>query len=365
MAQIRVFLCTYRRPHLLRRALASLLAQTFTDWVCELHNDAPGDDTPRAVLIEVAGNDPRISYHAHDRNWGAVATFNHAYAGAPEPFFSILEDDNWWQPTLLARLHAALLTHPEAELAWANLRFWREEADGHWTDLHRTLWPEVAIPVVPIATPQLIQFDGPLHSNGAMLARSSSTQSGRLITPLGIPFSAMENMRERSFRPPLLLIPEPLANFALTIATSRHADLSGWIRTQTLMAAEFIRQIDLSPSDVARLWQSRRDARPRATGLLFLAGLLAAQPRFLVHATFRDCLLFVASQLKRPRVAYAALHAPRTQPELARAWADATRRLAAFPTATASDCVPSLQLARTEDLILACDLLSHPPDRPS
>ena len=50
MASLRIFLLTYRRPALLRRALASLLAQTFTDWTCELHNDAPDDDAPRAIL---------------------------------------------------------------------------------------------------------------------------------------------------------------------------------------------------------------------------------------------------------------------------------------------------------------------------
>ena len=53
MPHIRVFLCTYRRPALLRRALASLLSQTYTDWTCELHNDAPDDERPRALLAEL------------------------------------------------------------------------------------------------------------------------------------------------------------------------------------------------------------------------------------------------------------------------------------------------------------------------
>src|ERR1700739_258820 len=40
-AQVRVFVPTYRRPKLLPRALDSLLAQTFTEWECEVHNDDP------------------------------------------------------------------------------------------------------------------------------------------------------------------------------------------------------------------------------------------------------------------------------------------------------------------------------------
>ena len=47
MTAIRVYLLTCRRPELLRRALRSLVAQTFTDWVCEVHNDAPDDGGER------------------------------------------------------------------------------------------------------------------------------------------------------------------------------------------------------------------------------------------------------------------------------------------------------------------------------
>jgi len=67
MATIRVFVPTHRRARMLERALASLRAQTFRDWVCEVHNDAPDDDAPhghlqshlpghpRAVLLDAGG----------------------------------------------------------------------------------------------------------------------------------------------------------------------------------------------------------------------------------------------------------------------------------------------------------------------
>ena len=69
MAAIRVFLLTHRRRELLRRALDSLLAQTFTDWVCELHNDAPDDDFPRRLVAEIG--DPRVSLHHHKHRLGS------------------------------------------------------------------------------------------------------------------------------------------------------------------------------------------------------------------------------------------------------------------------------------------------------
>lgn len=349
MPVVRVFLLTCRRPALLRRALASLRAQTLSDWVCELHNDAPEDDTPRRILEELG--DPRITLHHHERNWGPVAVFNHACAGCPEPFFSILEDDNWWEPALLARLLDLLQTRPAAELAWSNLRFWREEEDGSWTDLRRTLWPVSAAPVAEIATPQLIQFDGPLHSNGAMLARSAAAAAGRLQVPAAIPFSAMENLRERAFRGPLLLVPEPLANFAITRSTARGHDLGRWLGQQALMGAGFLRHAAPPPEAVARLWRSRRAAVPRATGGLLLAGLLARDRRFLSHAKPGDWLGLAAGFLRRPRATLAALRARRLQPALAAAFDHASRAFAA-PAPATPGAIPAFALADPSDILL-------------
>ena len=68
MARVRIYLPTYRRPALLPRALASLRAQTFTDWVCELHNDDPEDPAPGQLLAGLG--DPRITLVTHKRNLG-------------------------------------------------------------------------------------------------------------------------------------------------------------------------------------------------------------------------------------------------------------------------------------------------------
>jgi glycosyltransferase involved in cell wall biosynthesis len=43
---VREFVPTYRRYALLQRAIESLLAQTFSDWKCEIHNDDLNDTFP-------------------------------------------------------------------------------------------------------------------------------------------------------------------------------------------------------------------------------------------------------------------------------------------------------------------------------
>lgn len=355
MAVIRVYLLACRRPAMLRRAVASLRAQTFADWVCELHNDAPEDDFPRRLVAELA--DPRIRLHHHEKNWGALAAFNHACAGAAEPFFSLLEDDNWWEPALLARLLAALETHPDASVAWANLRFWREKPDGSWIDEKRTLWPVVDAPVVPICQPQLIQFDGPLHSNGAMLVRSSAATGGRLVVPANTPFGMIENVRECFFRGPLLLVPAPLANFALTLGTARDGRLGRWAGQQALLGAAFLRRLKPPDDALDRLWRSRRAARPRATSGLILAGLVARDRRFLFRATPRDWIAFVAGFVRRPAVSLAALRAASLQPALPRLFAEAMDELAADSPPPSAGRIPAFALASPADLSAAWALV--------
>lgn len=305
MATLRVYLATYRRPKLLARAVASLRAQTFTDWTCELHNDAPDDPAPAALVRALA--DPRIVLHQHERNLGPMATFNLAHAGAPEPFFSLLEDDNWWEPVFLERMLAVLAARPGAEIAWANMRCWQEMPDGGWHDTGNTIWPVIDRPEVSMAWPQLLQFDGPLYSNGAMLARTGTAT--RVQVPLPVPFSHVENLRERAFPYPLVLVPGVLANFSLTLETSRPRGVAHWARVQAMMGAAFLRHVALSPDEQSRLWQARRAAHPPATAGLFFAGLLQPTPGWWRHATPRDWWRFLRGCARRPGAALAALRA--------------------------------------------------------
>ena len=322
MATLRVYLATYRRPQLLARAVASLRAQTFTDWTCELHNDAPDDPAPGTLVRELA--DPRIVLHQHERNLGPMATFNLAHAGAPEPFFSLLEDDNWWEPAFLERMLGVLAARPEAQIAWANMRCWQETAGGGWQDTGQTIWPVIAPPHVSIAWPQLLQFDGPLYSNGAMVAR---TGAGTLVqVPLSVPFSHVENLRERAFPYPLVLVPEVLANFSLTLETARPRSLAHWARVQAMMGAAFLRHVALSPGEQSRLWQARRSAQPPATAGLFFSGFLQPTPGWWRHATPGDWWRFLRGCVRRPGAAFAALRALKSDPAL---WREIDRATAA------------------------------------
>jgi len=90
---VEVRLPTYRRPELLRRALSSLQAQTWSNWVCHVNDDSPDDESQNLC----AGlGDSRIQYHRNNpRRYAAEnidAGFERATGDASYAF--VLEDDN-------------------------------------------------------------------------------------------------------------------------------------------------------------------------------------------------------------------------------------------------------------------------------
>jgi hypothetical protein len=299
VARVRVFLPTFRRRELLPRAVQSLREQTMPDWICELHNDDPGDPFP-AELVRRLG-DPRILLRTHERNLGAGTTFNLFFHPTPEPFSSLLEDDNWWDPDFLRTMLAAAEAHPEATILWANMRVWQQEADGGWRDTGRLLHPyrEGDQPrAIPWGQPTQVQ--GALHSNGAALRRSRPGQS---FTVPNIPFAAVETFRERTFPHPLILVPQPLAHYSLTVSSARSDDHAEWACMQTMFAATFLKHAHYSPERLAALWAAARAETPPATAPLLLALLVEPAGRSRrAPAQAGDWLLLARGLIRRPTV---------------------------------------------------------------
>ena len=294
---MRVYLPTCRRPHLLPRALASLRAQTCPDWVCELHNDAPDDPGPARLVAQLG--DPRLTLVTHERNLGGTAAFNLFFRATAEPFYSILEDDNWWDPDFLAVMLATAAAHPAATVFWANMRLWQEEPDGNFRDTGRLIWPEEpGAGARSFAWGQPAQISGALHSNGAALIRSRPGDDFRIPE---VPFAVIEPFRERLFPHPLVLVPRPLAHFSLTRQTTRSRDAAEWAETQAMLAATFLAGCGWSEEQLAQLWTDARAQRPTGTTNLILAALAQPQCRArLRHARGGDWWVVLRGFVRRP-----------------------------------------------------------------
>ncbi len=307
MASVRVFLPTYRRPMMLPRALASLRAQTHTDWICEVHNDDPTD--PRPAELPAALQDPRLTLFVHPRNLGGTATFNLFFGSISEPFFSILEDDNSWEPDFLATMLAVAESHPDVTVFWANMHIAEEEGTGIMTDTGRTIWPyEEAEPVRLFQWGHFNQLAGALHSNGATLIRSNPGQNFRIPE---VPFGVMEAFRERLFPFPLLLVTRPLATFTVTKRSARSRDPGEWAEAQALLVATFLKDCPWSEQQIEALWTNARALVPTKTTNLIMAAIAQPASRgILRYARWRDCWVVLCGFLRRPSV-YSRLRASR------------------------------------------------------
>jgi len=295
-ADVRVYLFTYRRNHLLPRALQSLLAQTHQNWICELHNDDPADAVPAELVARLA--DPRLRYVPHRANLGPTATFNLAFKPIAEPFISILEDDNWWEPGLLARLLAAMADHHDAAVTWSNMWLWQEEADGTWSR-QATIWPVTGGPVTVFRERQPKQVCGALHSNGAMLVRSD--RAAAYVVPESVPFMAMESVRDRLFPLPMVLVHEPLANFAITRQSWRTETADENMQLLVVLAQTVLEQSVGTRAFYQQVWRATAGARGHTHRALLVASALSGRlARVLTSAHPADLLVVTGWALRHP-----------------------------------------------------------------
>lgn len=285
------------------RAVQSLLGQTFQDWVCELHNDDPQDPSP-GKLIESIG-DKRITVVNHKENLGATRTFNLFFKSAREPFFALLEDDNWWQPEFLEMMISVISRYPQVQVAWANMRLWEERADGTWQETANNIWEVDWTEPRLMHWPDPRQMNGALHSNGAMLARSNFEY---FPVPESINFAAIEPFRERTFVHPLLFVPQTLANFAVTRGTARPSDAASWMHAVAVLTGTYLSEIKLPPEQLRGLWVNARQGS-RSTHVLFAcAAHFTGCRNMLRYASLNDWLWSSAFTLRHPLRMYSAMH---------------------------------------------------------
>lgn len=284
---VAVYLVTYRRHAMLRRSLASVLAQTHRNVRVHVVNDDPDD--PEVGQIVAAAADPRAALFEPVVKRGATGSFGLVFEETAADYTALLEDDNWWEPAFLQSQVGVLEHHAHALATVGNERIWREEPDGGWTDTGRTIWPFSEVREHRYLLESLC--GGATYCNSSALIR---VKRGRPMTvPASIPVDVTEHFRDRTMPDTILLNGAPLTNYAETIKTARDTTGRRWSHYQQLLTGScFVAlQSRKARKELARtLWlEIDRPTSPQAVGLV-LAGLATPQARALLWQAPRIAL---------------------------------------------------------------------------
>ncbi|KQT45818.1 glycosyltransferase [Devosia sp. Leaf420] len=118
---------TYKRPDALRRALYSMIDQSWPHWICDVYDDDP-DQAARSVVTAIG--DARIRYTANKPQLFASKNIDQCFS-AENPhgaeFFCVVEDDNFVLPDFCAA-NIKLMAEENVEIVLRNQVF--EYASG-------------------------------------------------------------------------------------------------------------------------------------------------------------------------------------------------------------------------------------------
>ena len=102
---ISVIITTYKRPvEIVKRAVNSVVNQTYDHWELFVINDNPEDIDLSNDIKDMIDefNDPRIHYYCMERNRGACAARNQGIRLSKGEYIALLDDDDEWMSEKLS-----------------------------------------------------------------------------------------------------------------------------------------------------------------------------------------------------------------------------------------------------------------------
>lgn len=110
----------------IEEAIASVFAQTYTQWELLLVDDGSTDESTRIAQNYAAGHSGRIRYLEHDKheNRGMSATRNLGIRQARGEYIAFLDADDVWLPLKLEQQVRLMEKHPGAAMLYGRTQLW-------------------------------------------------------------------------------------------------------------------------------------------------------------------------------------------------------------------------------------------------
>jgi glycosyltransferase involved in cell wall biosynthesis len=118
---VSIVLCTYNRAHLVTRAIASVLTQSYRNWELIIIDDGSGDATGQAV-IPVVKSDSRIMYLYHS-NTGLARSRNIGIILASGQYTTFLDSDDEYRENHLSVRIEVMVKHPAPAVIYGGIEY--------------------------------------------------------------------------------------------------------------------------------------------------------------------------------------------------------------------------------------------------
>jgi len=118
---VSIILCTYNRAHLVARAIASVLTQSYRNWELIIIDDGSVDDTVQ-VVMPVVKSDPRIMYFYH-ANTGLARSRNIGITLASGKYTTFLDSDDEYRDNHLSVRIETMAKQPSSVLIYGGIEY--------------------------------------------------------------------------------------------------------------------------------------------------------------------------------------------------------------------------------------------------
>lgn len=136
--EITYLVSNYNKGPYIEDCLASLQAQTCTQWRCLICDDKSTDDSLARIRPWLGD---RIQLLQNDSNQGVIPTLERLIAAAPTDIVGVLDADDALYPQTTERLLAAYATNPQAGFVYSN---WTDYSSDLQTPLGRGISRPIA-----------------------------------------------------------------------------------------------------------------------------------------------------------------------------------------------------------------------------
>lgn len=129
MKQISVILPTYNRAYCIRRAVDSVLCQTWSHWELLVVDDGSTDNTEE-IIAAYAASDERVRYCRKARNQGVSAARNEGIRLARHEYIAFQDSDDVWHADKLEKQMRIFENQPELGLVYCAMQGTRQDGSA-------------------------------------------------------------------------------------------------------------------------------------------------------------------------------------------------------------------------------------------